>query len=152
MRRVLIFGLGSLLVAGLLVIGAFVFFGGLWRRTKPDIEKVGGIMLVYEFDREEPLNEETMFDCVNAVQGRMPWHCAVRARGNKRLEIVIPRYKNLAGDVEEVKKRMALAGTLEFRILANQLDDSDMLDELHVFFADAAKDGKEQMVLLNAAK
>src|SRR5262249_15224397 len=156
MRRTLLIGLAAIILCGLLGFGVRYWRNGsllsLLRRDKPDIEKVGGTILVYEFDRAEPLDEQTMQASVEAVQARLPWHATARALGNKHIQILIPRYKDQVGEEDEVKRRLMLTGTLEFRILANERDDYDVFEELKVFFDDAAKDGKEQELLLKAAK
>ena len=156
MRRTLLIGLAAIILCGLLGFGVRYWRNGsllsLLRRDKPDIEKVGGTILVYEFNRAEPLDEQTMQASVEAVQGRLPWHATARAQGNKQIEILIPRYKDPVGEVEEVKRRLMITGTLEFRILANERDDRDVFEELQDFFDNAAKDGDEQKLLLKASK
>ncbi|HEV3146307.1 MAG TPA: hypothetical protein VGZ47_20640, partial [Gemmataceae bacterium] len=139
MRRTIFVGLIAILLSGLLGLGVRYWrhwrFYSWFRRDKPDIEKVGGTVLVYDFDRTEPVDPQTMQQCVEAVQRRLPWHTTAEANGNTQIAILIPRYKDPAGDVVEVKMRMMLAGTLEFRILANELDDRDVFEDLQTFFA-----------------
>jgi hypothetical protein len=155
MRRTILVGLVAILLSGLLGFG--VRYWRHWRvyswypRERPDIQKVGGTVLVYEFDKTEPLDPQTMQACVEAVQRRLRWPAMAEANGNKQIAIVIPRSNDPMGDVNEVKIRMMLAGTLEFRILANELDDRDVFEDLQTFFADAVKDGEEQKMLKNAA-
>jgi preprotein translocase subunit SecD len=153
-RRSKINGLVAMIV--LVATGA-----GLWLARdrlglrKLDINEVGGVVLVYEFDRQQPLDAATMKQCQENVQRRMQEikvrQVNVRTLGNNKLEIVIPRNKDLPGDVHKVKSMLSRSGTLEFRILANLNDDGEVFAAIESKFADAANNPEFHQTVEKAA-
>jgi SecD/SecF fusion protein len=61
--------------------------------------------------------------------------------------------KDVSGEeVQRIKDKISVVGSLEFRILANQVDDREVFDAVEKFFADAATNADIRRELDKAAK
>jgi preprotein translocase subunit SecD len=126
-------------VLTLLVIG-----GGLawfiWLRQKPDINVVGGTILVYEISKPPDKTQSADNKLVAEVLRRRfdadgLRHVTVVAGHPGQVEIRIPRVGEHEATVASIKDLVAQVGSLEFKILANQHDDSmgikDAIDQVN---------------------
>jgi preprotein translocase subunit SecD len=108
-----------------LTIAGGLAWNAYWAR-QPDIDDVGGTILVYQLDKQlknagpnlmaEALERRFAFDGMR--------HVTVRPGQGDEIEVRIPRVGDHAADVRAVKFLVAQAGRLEFRILANGHDDA----------------------------
>src|SRR5262249_18208368 len=108
---------------------------GIWQfyfrsPPKPDFDKVGGTILVYEIapghDNKEP-DADLTASMAKALERRLDF-AWVRPRDKGRVEIRIPRSgEKHDDDVQRVKDLVAQTGLLEFRILANSVDDNEAI-------------------------
>jgi preprotein translocase subunit SecD len=96
----------------------------------PDINEVGGTVLVYEIDRrKEPPPD---LDAVAGVLQRrfqaagLP-HVTARPLGGGQVEVGVPRAGDHAEELARVKALLARVGTLEFCVLANSHDDAEAI-------------------------
>ena len=107
---------------------------GIWRLyfRKPDFDKVGGTILVYEIDKGndgQAAGADLTAMMAQALERRLDFAC-VKALDNGRVEIRIPRRGEIhAQDVQRVKSLATMAGQLEFRILANSSVDEKAMDD-----------------------
>src|SRR5438105_2573916 len=130
-RRNLLLGF----LAAVVLVGGGGYGWYLYFRTprveRLDIAKVGGVLLVYEVDREHaPPDADGQMDALaRVVQRRLDRHelrsITVRPIENRRIEIAIPRGRSGHAElVAECKNLLSLVGKLEFRMLANPQDDA----------------------------
>jgi len=120
----------------------FAFFAGVivvvfgWP-PKLGIDLSGGVILVYEVgqqegtERKEPLTSAEMDKLVTAVSMRVNpsgvKEVTIRRRGTEQIEIIIPEVdENEANRIADIISR---AGTLEFRILANNRDHTALIEK-----------------------
>jgi preprotein translocase subunit SecD len=131
---------------GIVALVALACGGGwqLYRRlSKPDFERLGGTVLVYEVDSDAPSAEPLDVEALAvAVRRRLdPANVAgitVLPAGKNRVEVRIPRAgPDHAGQVRGAKELLAQSGTLEFRILANEVDDPDAIEAARRLLAEA---------------
>ena len=124
---------------------------------KLGIDLSGGVILVYEFegrvegdradqgeakegeeaegDEEQEEADETepvnMDELVQAIRLRIDpgglRELTIRQRGENQIEVIIPEATD--EDLARIKRRISRAGTLEFRILANQRDHGDLIEK-----------------------
>jgi preprotein translocase subunit SecD len=110
----------------------------------PTVERVGGTVLVYEVDSERRPAEYQPQALTDAVKRRLDPSgvsgIAVRPLEKGRIEIQIPRAHDHEEHVARLKNLLAQTGLLEFRIVANDADDQDAIDEARQQFARAAND------------
>jgi preprotein translocase subunit SecD len=130
-----------------LLIGMFVVLGlgaagfGLLHvyrlATRPTLEGLGGTVLVYEVDLDRFSDGKLPADyqpeaLVAALQRRLDpsesTGIRVRGVGNERVEIGVPRTAKHDEQLDEVKQLVASIGILEFRILANAVDDKEAVE------------------------
>src|SRR5262249_4968124 len=121
------------LLLGLFLLGiVLTLAGGGWylfvTLTKPTLERHGGTVLIYEVDkdgpREESSNAEQMaVDLKRRTDPTDAHNVTVRPVGDSRFEIVVPRRNNHEVRVREMKELITQVGALEFRIVANDVDD-----------------------------
>ena len=122
------------LVLVLVVTGGVI---GIWQfyfrsPAKPDFDKVGGTILVYEIDRghdnKEP-DADLTASMAQTLERRLDF-AWVLPLDKGRVEIRIPRSgEKHDNDVQRVKDLVAQTGLLEFRILANSVDDKDAIKD-----------------------
>jgi preprotein translocase subunit SecD len=91
---------------------------------REDFSAVGGTILLYELEDKQPF-DEALF--TKAIQNRLDEaelsHAHVRVAGPAQVEILVPRRQDHDKDLEDVKALVARQGKLEFRVLANSVDD-----------------------------
>src|SRR5262245_31079758 len=149
MHRNFLTGLLIVLIPCVL-LGAFAVFG----QYRPGIDLAGGTILVYELDtaklekgKKDPgadtadgLDTEQMQQLAESLKKRIDpvdtKNIIIRPVGSTRVEIVLPFVPKTGGkskaavtedDVQFVKDIVAQVGVLEFRILANQIDDAEAI-------------------------
>src|SRR5262249_7145738 len=125
------FAIGLLLILFItgLVIGIWQFY--FRAPQKPDFDKVGGTILVYAIDKGDDglADADVTAKMAEALERRVDF-ASVKALDNGRVEIRIPRRGDKhAEDVQRVKELLARVGHLEFRILANSVDDKEAIKE-----------------------
>src|SRR5262245_33211739 len=162
------------LLAAFLVVRAYWKDPEHYSGFKLGIDLRGGTILVYEVDQE--LSKESRGPDVGgravvdnamaeALKRRIDpadlLSVIIRPLGN-RVEIVLP-YGTRAGesksgvsssDVDRIKELIREVGSLEFRILANDVDDGKAIADARAYFerAAASPDSDEAKKLLEAAK
>jgi SecD/SecF fusion protein len=100
-------------------------------KLKLGIDLSGGTILVYEVVKEN-LDQKTfnMNELISTLKTRIDpngvQEIPIRQIGGNRFEIILP--EKSAEEVEEVKRNLTDVGALEFRILANQKHDKDVID------------------------
>jgi len=137
-QKDLSFKIGVVLFTAFLGLTPFVWqeaFGGQWTDAmRPGIDLAGGTNLVFQvnFDAAEKEIDDparVMDQMVGAVARRLDpagqEQITVRRVGADRIEVIIPRADR--DIVERKKKMMTRLGSLEFAILANQRDHSDII-------------------------
>ncbi len=120
-------------------IGAIMVLALGTLRYGPDI--AGGTNLVYEMDKEalkEVSTESgsgqivrvTAKDLMKPLNERLnpagTKELLIRPNGDDQIEIIVPQVDQL--EVQDIKRIISEAGILEFRILANANDHSDIID------------------------
>jgi preprotein translocase subunit SecD len=130
LRVKLALGLVVAVVLGAAGTGAWYFF---FRERKPDIDRDGGHLLVYEVENDAPAFDPN--ELAAAVRRRIPGADAggvrVRPVGERRVEIAIPRARcRHLEAVAKVKSLLAETGHLEFRIVANSDDEPVVFDSV----------------------
>jgi SecD/SecF fusion protein len=103
---------------------------------KLGIDLRGGVQLVYEVDqtkkenRNETLSKEQMENLVEAVKRRVnpggQKEVTVRTLGGEEIEILVPEIET--AEVEQIERLVSRTGALEFRILANNRDNKDLIE------------------------
>jgi preprotein translocase subunit SecD len=116
-------------VAVFIGLGLLVAVGGWALRrnmTGPSMERHGGTILVYQIDeKEENYTPESM---ASALKRRLDpsdiYHIAATPLDADRMEIRIPRTTDHAAVIDRSKELISRAGRLDFRIVANAVDDA----------------------------
>jgi SecD/SecF fusion protein len=138
--------LGMLIGVGVAICGALLAWHAYLSRLVPTMERNGGTALVYELDEATPLADYQPEEMAAAVQRRVNPsdvnYVKARPAGDNRIEILIPRWGEHEEHVRQVKDLVAQVGVLEFRILANQADESDVYDSARLYFQEAKTDPK----------
>lgn len=140
------------LIAGILVFRAYQKYERGEGGFKLGIDLVGGTILVYEVDQQREkerrelskgqedrsfTGEKTSERLAEAIKRRIDpddvKNIIVRTAGEYRIEVILPTgshrknaegKKNVnAGEVEKIKTLIEEVGSLEFRIVANKIDD-----------------------------
>lgn len=137
---------------------------------KRGIDLSGGTILVYEVDQDaskvgrssDAPTDRAKADAAlaDAIKRRIDGDdlkgIIVRPAGGSRIEIVLPYGGNKkdTGDIETVKAQLREVGSLEFRILANDVDDADAFEAARDYFRKAREnpEGPEAKELETAAK
>jgi len=100
---------------------------------KLGVDLSGGVILVYEVDQQQKqqlggISAQQMDEVVRAVSRRVnpggQKEIVIRKYGAEQVEIIIPHVE--AREAERIKDIVSRAGTLEFRILANNRDHKDI--------------------------
>jgi hypothetical protein len=106
----------------------------LWlriRSAKPDFATVGGTILLYEMEEQDPsveifdANEALIVETIERRLAGLDLPVTVRAAGPGQVEFLVARRENHADDVRRVKERFSRRGKLELAILANDKDDAE---------------------------
>lgn len=160
------------LLAAILVFRAYQKYEAGEGGFKLGIDLVGGTILIYEVDQErerqrreiakgeddrqsqgEKISERLAVAIKKRIDPDDTKAIIVRAAGDQRIEVVLPTgshrknaegKKNVnVGEVEKIKALIEEVGSLEFRIVANEVDDSEAMKEVRLLFPDIeSKDAK----------
>ncbi|MGL6075631.1 MAG: protein translocase subunit SecD [Fimbriiglobus sp.] len=128
------------------------------------IDLAGGTILVYEVNTEKlekagpnatptQMDSEGIKKLADSLKRRIDptdtKNVLVRPVGTTRIEIILPQTSNRGGKegstqdfVQEVKERVRQVGVLEFRILANSIDDIEGMNEARSIIDRAKSDPK----------
>src|SRR5262245_27477495 len=125
--KVVIVVAAALVAVGGVVLAWFFVFRNTGPAPRPDINVVGGTILVYEIDpgREgadpaEHADVERLASILERRLGAMDLAAVtVRPGGKDRVEILIPRVGDQAEQVAHVKLLVSHVGAMELRVLAN---------------------------------
>ncbi len=99
---------------------------------KLGVDLRGGAILVYEIDpaKREPGKPVDMDRLIAAVSRRVnpggQKEVTIRPSGADQIEIIIPEVDN--AELDRVEKTISRAGTLEFRIIANERDHKSLIE------------------------
>ncbi len=145
----------SLLILSIvaLVGVAGVFSWHIYRKWKiPSLEKNGGTVLVYEVDEgEKPIDfkpEELAVVLRRRIDPDELCGVVVRPIDGNRIEIVLPHQgPGSDQEVRDVKELISRAGKLEFRIVANDWDDSEAISATRTLFK--SSEGHTKVVAAN---
>jgi SecD/SecF fusion protein len=118
-----------------LACGAVVVSTG---RLNLGVDLKGGVILIYEIDRETLRGDsETALNPIQIEWGRLiqsitnrinpagTKEIVVRRYGEWQIEIIIPEVQDI--EIDRIKDLISTAGSLEFRIVANQTDHPDII-------------------------
>jgi preprotein translocase subunit SecD len=135
-------GLAVILVAGITIGGIYLYRS--WR-SPPNIDKLGGTVLVFEVDNDErPLVGYDPEDLAAALKRRLDFAgkrgIRVLAISPTRIEVGIPRAEAHDEWLSQVKALAAQTGKLEFRILANEHNDRDVWEAAEALLRGTAED------------
>jgi preprotein translocase subunit SecD len=112
------------------------------RYIHPDVQGIGGCVLVYEIDRQRSPGPDSRDELVAALRKRLSsaglTRAEVRPVGTDRVQIEVlrpdPRTSgDLRDEVALVKELATLVGRLEFRIVANNVDDADAIAQAQAY-------------------
>jgi len=116
------------LVAIAIVIGGILLYRNRHQLFRPNVDKLGGTLLVLAVDGDPP--HEGLADAVKVLQRRFDstgeLGITVRAANEREIEVLVPRTDNHDELVARVQALIARPGKLEFRILANEEDDKEV--------------------------
>lgn len=118
------------LVLFIMVSGVLINYAG-WP-PKLGVDLSGGVILVYEVDQEkkDPTKPVDMPRLIEAVSRRVnpggQKEMVVRQYGQEQIEIILPKASD--EEVRDIERTISRAGTLAFRILANQKENARVVD------------------------
>jgi SecD/SecF fusion protein len=101
-------------------------------KFKLGVDLSGGVILVYEVDQAKKLPGQTvdMDKLVAAVAKRVnpggQKEVTIRKYGTEEIEIIVPEVDEV--EVQRIERIISRAGNLEFRILANNRNDKEVID------------------------
>jgi SecD/SecF fusion protein len=130
--------------------GAAVAEAVIHERFKLGVDLVGGTVLVYEVENPDNLPqgykpEELAASLKRRIDPTDLYNVTIRPVGNTRVEIILPtggrgkdeRHKNAtAEEVQDIKRKIAQVGSLEFRMLAIKEDDKDGIARAEAYIRD----------------
>ena len=102
---------------------------------KLGIDLSGGVILVYEIDHTQlkpgdTIDKTKMDKLIAAVARRVnpggQKEVTIRKYGNEQIEVIVPEIES--EEVERIKRIISTTGNLEFRILANNRDDKELIE------------------------
>ncbi|MBN2578288.1 MAG: protein translocase subunit SecD [Pirellulales bacterium] len=111
-----------------------VLIAAFWP-PKFGIDLSGGVTLIYEIDKtkvtkEKPINTENMAMVIDGIKRRVnpggQKEIIIRQYGQDQVEIIIPEQSEAEAD--RVGAIVSQTGQLEFRILANNRDDTSLIN------------------------
>lgn len=119
----------SLCLLTFLLSGAILWLGP---PLKLGIDLSGGALLVYEVDQQkkDPDKSVDMDQLITAVRRRVDpggqKEVTIRKLGAEQLEIIVPEKES--SEVDRIEGIISRAGSLEFRILANNRDSKELIE------------------------
>jgi preprotein translocase subunit SecD len=139
----------------LLGLGAYRY--ALRGASAPEIERVGGTVLVYEVDVDfSPAGSYAMGDLLAALARRLDPDgregVRVQALAEGRVEIGVPRAGNHAERVAQVRELVRGPGVLEVRVVADGAEDAEGLAGASRHLAGAGKDPRLRDELARRAR
>jgi SecD/SecF fusion protein len=136
-------------LAGLMVAWAFYAYQHGQGGFKLGVDLVGGTILVYEVDPNKKLEDYKPEQMAARIKRRIDpadlYNYTVRPVGQDRVEIILRTNEE---EVQRVKNLIAQAGSLEFRLLANEKDEKDAISAARSYVEDA----KHKQELAQAAR
>ena len=143
-KRIAVCLLAVLVLAGLGAGGVYLYRA---LRPRPDMRKLGGTMLVFEVDEDDERaanfqSEELAPALKRRLDPSDVKGITVRLLSPTRVEVGIPRTEGHDEHVRWVKSLAAQTGCLEFRILANSIDDKDAIAEAEAYLRRTATEAK----------
>ena len=103
---------------------------------KLGVDLSGGVILIYEVDQAKkatpgvPLGKQEMDNLISAVTRRVnpggQKEVTIRTYGAEQIEIIIPEVNET--EVQRIERIISTTGNLEFRILANQRNDKELIE------------------------
>jgi SecD/SecF fusion protein len=146
---------GKIGVVTFAVLAGSLITGLGWNDIRYGIDLRGGVILVYEYEegqhgarRVDERDEAAEGEQEPAADGREPGgvdmeklvqaisrrvnpggvkEVTIRPYGNRQIEVIIPEADQ--EEVSRIKRKISSAGTLEFRILANNRDHQSLIDQ-----------------------
>jgi len=98
---------------------------------KRGIDLRGGYVVIFEVQQPDPDRAVPMDRLVAAIKKRVDpsgvKEISIRPYGENRIEIIIPEVDE--EERQRIEQRISRAGTLEFRIIANQQDHADLIEQ-----------------------
>src|SRR5262245_52623439 len=152
----------KILICVIPVLLALVYLAPKFRLGKAGFklgtDLVGGTILVYEVDETKKLAEYKKEELAARIKRRIDptdlKNITVRPIGDTRVEIILPTGGAAAAgkgqaitqeDVQYIKTLIAQVGSLEFRFLANERDDSEAIDKAEAYFKDLTDARKAEL-------
>jgi tRNA A-37 threonylcarbamoyl transferase component Bud32 len=144
-------------VGGLVLLAAASYLSAVFDHDRrfPDVNRVGGTVLVYEVEEVGGRPDLVTMDKLattlqHALQNGGHSHVRIRPLNDRRLEVGLPRTRpNHAESVQEIKKLMLLdfsrAIGLKFVILANQDDDREGMEVAQRYFDTLTEEKKQDL-------
>jgi hypothetical protein len=115
----------AIVVAAGIIFGSRYFYVHRQELFRPDFERTGGTLLVFEIDGEPPAGG--LDDLLDVLQKRFDpgggEGVVVRVDDEGRVEIGVPSGKQHDDLVESIKRVAPRPGVIEFRIIAHNSDD-----------------------------
>ncbi len=114
---------------------------------KLGIDLRGGALLVYEVDQTKKRTDQAvdMNELIDAIKRRVnpggQKEVTIRTSGYERIEVIVPEVDE--AEVQRIERLITTTGNLQFRILANNRKDKDLIER--------AKADKERTKFLDAS-
>ncbi len=156
------------LIAAIIVFRAYQKFEAGTGGFKLGVDLVGGTILIYEVDQERERQRQSLESggkytfagaktsqaLAEAIKRRIDpsdvQNITVRPAGDNRIEVILPTGTHRAnaegkkelntGDVAKIRSLIEQVGSLEFRIVANSVDDARAFSDAEKLFEDASPD------------
>ena len=99
---------------------------------KLGIDLRGGALLVYEVDQTKKRSDQAvnMDDLIDAIKRRVnpggQKEVTIRTSGYERIEVIVPEVDE--AEVQRIERLITTTGNLQFRILANNRKDKDLIE------------------------
>jgi SecD/SecF fusion protein len=143
-KRIALCFLAVLVLAGLGAGGVYLYRA---LRPRPDMRKLGGTLLVFEVDEDDERAANFQSEELAPVLKRRldpsdVKGITVRLLSPTRVEVGVPRTEGHDEHVRWVKSLATQTGCLEFRILANSIDDKDAIAAAEAYLRRAATEEK----------
>jgi len=121
----------KLLVSGVVVVlAAAAAYWFITATPRPNFDNLGGVVMAYKFQPNETADAKLL---VESVQRRLDFagldYVRVQALPDNEIEIRVPKTEQMKKDIEQVAMLVSQQGVLEFRILANDVDDKEAIVE-----------------------
>jgi SecD/SecF fusion protein len=101
-------------------------------KVKLGVDLSGGAILIYQVEKKNPDDKIDMDKLLDAIKKRVnpsgTKEVIIRTYGAEQIEVIIPEKEKDESEIAQIERTISQVGQLEFRILANNRDNKDLIE------------------------